>query len=124
MLTLGQGSVVVVEELLAVEGHQTLEDTVADTTAADGADDLALEVERVAGDVGDDPVAALDHLVGRDEVADEEEDAHHDMLGDRGHVGAGDLKDLDLALDGGVEVDVVRADTSGDTDLEVLCLIG
>jgi hypothetical protein len=81
---------------------------------------LALEVERVARNLGDGPVAALDHLVRGDEVADEEEDAHHDVLRDGDDVGAGDLEDLDPALDGRVEVDVVRADAGGDAELEVL----
>ena len=62
------------------------------------------------------------YLVRRDEVANEQEDAHDDMLCDRHDVGAGDLEDLDALLDSGVEVDVVGADTGGDTDLQVLRL--
>ena len=63
------------------------------------------------------------YLVGGDKVADEEEDGHHDVLGDRDNVGARDLEDLDTVLDGRVEVDVVGADTSGDAKLEVLGLL-
>ena len=62
------------------------------------------------------------HLVRRDEVTDEREDGHDDVLGDRDDVGARDLGDGDLALVGRVEVDVVRADTGGDAELEVLRL--
>ena len=58
----------------------------------------------------------------RDEVADEEEDAHDDVLGHRDDIRARDLEDLDTLLDGSIEVDVVRADSSGDTDLQVLRL--
>lgn len=61
--------------------------------------------------------------MGGDEVPDEEEDAHDDVLGDRDNVRPRDLENLDTVLDGSVEVDVVRADTSGDTDLEVLGLL-
>ena len=62
------------------------------------------------------------HLVGRYEVPDEQEYAHDNVLRDRDDVRAGDFEDLDTLLDGGVEVDVVGADTGGDADLEVLSL--
>jgi hypothetical protein len=46
------------------------------------------------------------------------------VLGDGDDVGAGDFGDGDAAvgLVGGVQVDVVRADTSGDGELELLGL--
>lgn len=62
------------------------------------------------------------YLVSGNEVADEQEDAHDDMLGDGHDVRARDLEHLDTPLDGRIEVDVVRADTSSDADLEVLRL--
>ena len=61
-LTFWKRVVVVVEQLLAVERLQALQDAVADTAGANGADDLALEIERVARDRGHLPLAALDHL--------------------------------------------------------------
>ena len=120
----GQRLVVVVQKLLAVEGLETAEDTLADTADSDGANDLALEVVLLLGGGGDIPVAALNHLVGGDEVADEEEDGHDDVLSDGDDVGAGDLGHGDTAIGGvgGVEVDVVRTDAGGDGDLELLCL--
>jgi hypothetical protein len=81
---------------------------------------------------------ALDHFVGRDEVADEKKDGHDNVLSDGDDVGAGDLHDyedlvsacismtsdteltLNALVNSGVEVDVVRADTGGDTHLQVL----
>jgi hypothetical protein len=118
-----QRSVVVVEKLLAVEGHETLEDTVANAASTDGADDLVLQVERVAGDLRDLPVAALNHLVGGYEVPDEQEDAHDDVLRDGDDVGAGHLEDLDPVLDSSVQVNVVGADACSDADFEVLGLL-
>ena len=56
------------------------------------------------------------------EVAHEEEDVHHDVLRDGDDVRARDLEHLDVALNGRVEVDVVRADAGCDADLEVLRL--
>jgi len=46
------------------------------------------------------------------------------MLGDRDYVGSGDFSDCDTAIGlvCGVEVDVVRADTSRDAEFEVLRL--
>lgn len=45
------------------------------------------------------------------------------MFSNRDHVGASDFGNGDLLLVGGVEVNVVRADTSGDAELEVLSLL-
>ena len=61
-------------------------------------------------------------LVCRHKVADEQEDARDDMLGDRDDVGAGDLEHLDALLRRGVEVDVVGADAGSDAQLKVLGL--
>ena len=62
ILTGGESSIVIIEELFAIEGHETLHDAVADTSGADGADDLVLEIKRVARDFGDLPVTTLNHL--------------------------------------------------------------
>ena len=58
----------------------------------------------------------------RDEVADEQEDAHDDVLGDRDDVRASDLEHLDALLRRGIEVNMVGPYTSSDTNLEVLRL--
>ena len=67
--------------------------------------------------------AHVTHLVGGNKVPDEQEDAHDDVLGDGHDIRARNLEHLDALLDGRVEVDVVRANTSGDANLEVLRLI-
>lgn len=117
--------VVKVEELLAVEGLQTAEDTLADTANGNGTDNLALKVELVLGGLGDVPVTTGDLLTSGTEVADESEDGHDDVLGDGDDVGASDLGDGDAAvgLVGLVQVDVVRTNTGSDGDLEVLALL-
>ena len=98
--TSGEGGIVIIEEFLAIEGHETLQDAVADTSGADGADDLALEIKRVARDVRDLPVTTLDHLqmphfrsarslirdvathfMSRNKVPNKEEYGHHDVFG-------------------------------------------
>ncbi len=99
--------VVVVQQLLGVERHEPLEHPVANAARADRADDLALEVERVARDVRYLPIAALDHLVRGHEVAHEQEDAHHDVLRDGHDIRACHLQHLDLLLDCRVQVYVV-----------------
>lgn len=120
----GQRLVVVVEELLAIEGLQAAEDTLTDTANGNGTDGLALEVELVLGDGSNIPLAVTDLLVSRDEVADQGEDGHNNVLSNGDDVAASDLSNSDTAvgLVGSVEVDVVRANTSGDGDLEVLSL--
>ena len=125
LLNLGaQRLVVVVEELLAVEGLQTAEHTLTNTTDGNGTDDLALEVELVLGDGGNVPLTTGDLLVGRDKVADQVEDGHDDVLGDGDDVASGNFGngETTVGLVGSVEVDVVRANTSSDSDLEVLGL--
>ena len=60
--------------------------------------------------------------MGRNKVPDEEEDGHDNVLSNGHDIGAGDFQNLDFVLDSGVEVNVVRADTSCDTELQVLGL--
>lgn len=125
LLLLGaQGLVVKVQQLLAVEGLQPAEDTLTDTANSDGTHDLVLKIVLLLGDGGNVPLATLDLLVSGDEVADEGEDGHDDVLGDGDNVGAGDLGDGDTAvgLVGGIEVDVVGTNTGGDGNLKVLGL--
>ena len=125
LLNLGaQRLVVIVEELLAVERLQTTEHTLTNTTDGNGTDNLALEVELVLGDGGNVPLTTGDLLVGRDKVADQVEDGHDDVLGDGDDVASGNFGngETTVGLVGSVEVDVVRANTSSDSDLEVLGL--
>ena len=81
-LTSGERRVIVVEELFRVERPETLQYAVTNASRPERADDLALQIIRIAGNVGHLPLAALDHLTGGHEVADEQEDVHHDLLSD------------------------------------------
>jgi len=120
----GQRLVVVVEELLAVKGLETAENTLTDTANGDCTDGLALKVELVLGDGSNVPLTIADLLVSRDEVADQCEDGHDNVLSDRDNVAASNFSDGDttVGLVGGVEVDMVRANTSSDGNFEVLSL--
>lgn len=120
----GQRLVVEVEELLAVEGLETAEHTLTDTANSDGTDNLVLEIVLVLGDLSDVPLTLGDLLVGGDEVADEGQDGHDDVLGDGDDVGASNLGDGDTAVGfvRGIEVDVVRSNTSSNGKLQVLSL--
>lgn len=71
---LGHGLVIVVEELLAVERLQALEDSVANAASTKGADDLALQIVRVAGSLSDVPLTVAGLVVSRNKVADQVED--------------------------------------------------
>lgn len=121
--TLRESGVVVVDELLRPEGQHTLENAVSNTSSTNGTDNLALEIERVSSDLRDLPVTASRHLVSGNEVPDQQQHVHDDMFSDRGNIGSGDLEDLDLSFDGGLEVDVVRANTGGDANFKVLGLL-
>lgn len=114
--------VVVVEQLLAVEGLEAAQDALADAADADGAHHLALEVVLVPGDLGHVPAAGLDHLVRGHKVAHQHQDRHDDVLGHRHHVGPRHLghRDAAVGLVGRVEVDVVGPDAGRDGELELL----
>ena len=62
------------------------------------------------------------NLVSGDKVPDEEQHAHHNVFSNRRDVRASDLEDLETLFHRGIKIDVVRANTSGDTELQVLSL--
>lgn len=119
-----EGLVVEIEELLAVEGLETAQHTLADTPNGYGTDRLALEIELVLGGGCDVPFASLDLLVCRHEVTYQDQDGHDDVLSYRYNVGAGDLghRNTTVGFVGNVEVDMVGADTGSDGKLEFLRL--
>lgn len=114
--------VVEVKQLLAVERLQSPQNALSDTANSDGTDDLVLEIVLTLRNGSDIPVSRCDLLVRRDEVADEDEDGHDDVLGDRNDIGSSDFGDSDTAIGlvGGIKVDVIRPNASGDGELEVL----
>lgn len=116
-----QRLVVKVQQLLAIKGLQSPQNTLSDPSDSDGSDDLVLQVVLVLRDGSDVPLAAFDLLVGGNEVADQREDGHDDVFGDGNDVGAGDFGDGDTAIGlvGGIEVDVVGTDPGGDGELEL-----
>lgn len=119
-----QRLVVIVEQFLAVEGLQTTQDTLTDTADGNGTNDLVLEIVLVLGDGSNIPFTLGDLLVGGDEVADESQDGHDDVLGHGGDIAAGDFGNGDTAVGGvgSVEVDVIRSNTGRHGQLEVLGL--
>lgn len=122
LLFRAQGLVVKVQQLLAVERLQAAKNTLTNTANGNGTDDLALKVVLVLGHSGDIPVSLFNLFVGRNEVADEGKDGHDDVFGNRDDVAAGDLSngDTTVGLVGGVQVNVVRTDTSSDGNLKLL----
>lgn len=125
LLLLGRERLVVeVEELLAVEGLETAEDALTNAANSNGADDLVLKIILVLGHSSDVPVTRLNLLVSGNEVPDEGQDGHDDVLGDRDDVGTSDLSDGQTAvrLVRSIEVDVVGTDTSSHAKLQVLGL--
>lgn len=62
--------------------------------------------------------------MSRYKVANKEEDAEDDMLGDGNDIGSGHFCDSNLLFIGSVEVNMIRSDTGSDTELEVLGLWG
>lgn len=119
-----QGLIVEVQQFLAVEWLQAAKHPFADTANSNGTNNLVLQVILVLGYGSDIPVAGSDLLVRRDEVADQDEDGHDDVLGNRDDVRAGDLchGDAAISLVSCVQVDVVGPNASSDGKLELLCL--
>lgn len=124
LLFWGKGLVVVVEKLLAVEGLEAAKNTLANASDGDSSDHLALEVKLVFGRLCNIPPSLLDHLVGRDEIPNEDQDGHDDVLGYGHDVRTSNLGDGDAAIGlvGGIQVDMIRANAGGDGKLELLGL--
>lgn len=124
LFLLAQRLVVKVQQLLAVEGLEAAQDTLTDTADSDGTDDLVLKIVLLLGDGSDIPVTASNLLVGGDEIADQDEDGHDDVLSDGDDIAAGDLGDGDTAVSGvgGIEVNVIRTNTGGNGKLQLLGL--
>ena len=102
-----------------VERLEAAEHAEADAAGAERADRHALQVVGALHAVGDVPAALRHPLVGRDVVAHQREDHHHDVLGDADAVGVRDLGDGDAVLHRRLQVDVVGADAGGDRQLQV-----
>lgn len=96
--------------------------TLDSPASSNGTNDLALQIECVPRDLADIPISPLNHLMRRHKVAHKQEDVHQHMLSDGHNVRAADFDDVDLVLDGSVEVDVVGPDTGGNSQLEFGCL--
>lgn len=116
--------VVEVQEFLAVECSETSQDTLTNTAHGNGTDNLAFKIKLVLGGGSNIPFTGLDLLVCWDEVTDEDKDGHDNVLSDRDNVGASDLSNSNTAIGlvGSVQVDVIRSNTSGDGNLELLGL--
>ena len=119
-----KGLVIVVEKFLAIEWLQAAQNTLANSADGYSTDNLSFKVELTLGCLGDIPSALLNHLMGRDEVSDQDEDSHNDMLCNRHNIGPCDLcyRDTAVGLVSSVEVDMVRTDPSRDGKLELLSL--
>ena len=113
--------VVKVQQFLAVKSLESSQHTLADASHSNGTNDLSLEIILVLGGCSHIPFTSLDLLVCGYEIADESEDGHDNVLGDGDDVGACHFGDGDTAVCsvGGVQVDVVGADTGSDGDLEL-----
>lgn len=123
LLDLGvQGLIIVVEQLLAVEWLQTTQDTLSNTANANGTDDLGFQVILILGHSSNVPVAIADLFVGRDEVAYEDEDGHHDVFGNGDDVAASNFGhgDATIGLVCSIKVDMIGSNTGSDGKLQVL----
>lgn len=122
LLLLAQGLVIKVQQLLAIKRPQSPQDSLSNSANGNGTNDLVLKIILVLGHGSDVPVPVLDLLVCRDEVADQHEDGHDDVLSDRDDIGAGNFGDSHATVSrvGGIEVNVVGADAGCDGDLEFL----
>ena len=125
LLDLGlEGLVVEVEQLLAVEGLEAAQDALADAADGHRAHHLVLQVVLVLRHGRHVPLARLDLLVRRHEVAHQRQDRHHHVLRHRHHVRARHLghRHAAVGLVRRVQVDMVRPDPGGDGELQVLGL--
>mmetsp|Transcript_21820 Transcript_21820/g.30829 ORF Transcript_21820/g.30829 Transcript_21820/m.30829 type:complete len:305 (+) Transcript_21820:399-1313(+) len=115
---LGEAVAVSVVEL-AAKGVHTAQNSQTDTARGDGPDVHTFNVVSALYAVSDVPAAVDDLVVTRDVVADQRQDHHADVFGDRDGVAEGHFRHSHVSLDGSVEVHVVGTDTSSQAHLEV-----
>lgn len=89
--------VVIVQQLLAVEGLEALQDTTANAANTKRTDHLVLDIVRVHGNLSDIPCAIHVLVVRRHKVADKDQDCHDSVLSDRSHIRAGHLVHTNFA---------------------------
>lgn len=100
--------------------HET-QHTQTNAASSDNTNIHTLNVVRLGDAVGNVPAALLaGPLVGGDVVAHETENHHNGVLGNTVGVGVSDLSNSDTGLVGSIEIDVVRTNTSSQSQLEVL----
>lgn len=134
--------VVIVQKLFALKSLETPQDTLTDSPNTDSSNNLVLEIVFILGGTGDIPFTSLDLFMGRDEVADEGEDGHDNIyrkllamaskelrtsgltFSDRHDVRACNFRNGDTAIGlvCSIKVDMVRADTSSNSELQLLGL--
>ncbi len=107
---------------LDVEGLETPKHRRADAACRDGADVHALQVIGACDAIRNVPAAIDDPLMGRQVVADQREDHHHHVLGHADAVAVGHLGDGDAPIHRRLQVDVIRADTGSDRELQIVGL--
>ena len=106
----------VVRDDLHPEGAEPLRDEHADAAEADDPDGLLVELD--AGVLRALPLAVAQRRVGRADVAGGGEHERDGELGGADDVGRRGVDDHHAGLGGGLDVDVVEADTGAGDDLE------
>jgi len=125
LLDLGlQRLVVEIQQLLTIKWLQSPQYTLTNSSYSNSSYNLAFEIKLVLGSGSDVPFTGLDLFMCGDEVTDEDEDGHNDVLGNGDNIGACYFGngDTSIGLVGCVQVDVIGADSSCDGDLELLGL--
>ena len=114
--------IIKVEQFLAFEWLQPPEHALADAANSNGAHHLAFKIVLVLSDPSDIPSACLDLLMGGDEIANESQDCHEDVLGDGNDIGACDFRNGDTAIGlvRGIEINMIGSDTCRNGKLELL----
>lgn len=80
---------------------------------------FALKIVSVFGNGSNVPLLGHDLLMSRSVITDQDENLHHNVLSDTDDVRSGHLSDGNLAFIGSVQIDMVRTDTCGLTQLQV-----
>lgn len=116
--------IIKVQQLLAIKWLESSQHTFANAPNSDCTYNLILEVIFVLSNSGDIPVSARDLLVSGDEIANKGENGHENMLCHGDDVRPSHFSDGDttVSLVCGIEVDMVRANTGGNGELELLSL--
>jgi hypothetical protein len=105
-----------------VEGCETAQDSFADASGPDGADNFVLYIPVTLGDFGNIPSSFSNHVMSWDEVFHQDKHGHDNVLRDRYNVAAGNFSHsyTTIRLISSIQVNMIGTNACSDGEPDIL----